>query len=139
VFVVPAILEPTASLWGQLSAWKTLIHRSSTILRPWSADGHTGMHWVGYIRLLAIYLSSMFSATFVNVAFYHEIIKALASEGVSLRRGFAFACQRIQTILAWSLFAGSIGVLIQLLSERFGCFGLLDSRGVSPRRSSFRS
>ena len=47
----------------------------------------------------------------------------MAGEEVSLRRGFALAWQRIQTILAWSLFAGSIGVLIQLLSERLGFIG----------------
>ena len=119
VFFVPAILGPTGSSWDL----HTFADRLSATLHPWSADGHTGIRWVGYIRLLSLYLGSMFFTTFVNVAFYHEIIKAMAGEEVSLRRGFALAWQRIQTILAWSLFAGSIGVLIQLLSERLGFVG----------------
>lgn len=71
----------------------------------------------------AIYLVSMFAATFCNVAFYNEILKALAGESVSVRAGFAFARRRIKSIFYWSLFAGAVGLVIRGLEERFGWVG----------------
>jgi hypothetical protein len=68
--------------------------------------------------LLVIYFASMFSATFCNVAFYHEIIAALSDRDVSFRRGFAVACSRWRSILAWSLLAGLVGWLIRTIEER---------------------
>jgi len=74
---------------------------------PWSSLG-----------LLAIYLVSMFFATFFNVAFYSEIIAALNGRGVSFRRGLGVARSRLPSILAWSLLAGVVGWLIRSIEQR---------------------
>ena len=69
------------------------------------------------------YFVSMFLATFCNVAFYHEIMQALNGNAVSIRRGFRFALARWRAVLLWSLFAGLVGWLIQMIQERLGFFG----------------
>jgi hypothetical protein len=68
--------------------------------------------------LLPVYFISMFLATFLNVAYYSEIIAALNGRGVSLRRGFGVARRRLPAILAWSLMAGLVGWLIRAVQER---------------------
>ena len=70
-----------------------------------------------------MYFVSMFLATFSNVAFYHEIMRALNGNTVSIRRGFQFAAARWQAVLLWSLFAGLVGYLIQAIQERLGFLG----------------
>ncbi len=72
----------------------------------------------GRIVLLAIYLVSMFLATFFNVAMYGEILAALDGRGVSFRRGFRLAWSRLPSIFMWSLLAGAVGWLIRLVEER---------------------
>jgi hypothetical protein len=127
---VPPVSGPVASAGEHLAEWDGILRRLVAALHPWSADSHSGIQWSAYVGVVVFYLGSMFFSTFINVAFYHEIMKAMAGEGVSLRRGVAFACRRIQPILAWSLFAGSIGVLLQAVSERFGSVGRLVFRLV---------
>jgi hypothetical protein len=65
----------------------------------------------------------MFCATFFNTAFYHEIFNALKGEPVSIRGGLRFSATRIKAILAWTLFAGLIGLIIQQLESRVGVIG----------------
>jgi len=88
-------------------------------VRTQSFGGLTGLYFI------VVYFISMFSATFFNVAFYHEIMEALQGRPVSIANGLKFACTRWQAILMWSLFAGVIGYLIRALEERFGLFGRL--------------
>ena len=83
---------------------------------------------VGYF--VAIYFVSMFTATFFNVAFYKEILNALAGEPVSILGGIQFACSKWKTILMWTLFAGLVGYLIKTLEQRFGLIGQLMMRLV---------
>jgi len=78
--------------------------------------------WLGALLALA-YFTSMFLATFSNVAFYHEIMQALNGGRVSLRRGYRFAASRWQAILLWSVFAGLVGYLIQQIEQRVGFLG----------------
>ena len=80
-------------------------------------DGSSSVGW-GWLFALPIYFLSMFLATFFNVAFYNEIIAALNGHGVSLRRGLAVACNRLPSILAWSVLAGVVGWLIRTLEQR---------------------
>jgi hypothetical protein len=81
-----------------------------------------GFPW-GSLCLLAIYLVSMFLATFFNVAFYSEIIAALNGRGVSFRRGLSMARSRLPSILAWSLLAGVVGWLIRAIEQRLPLAG----------------
>ncbi|HEY5233637.1 MAG TPA: DUF6159 family protein [Verrucomicrobiae bacterium] len=80
-------------------------------------------HWWVALLFAFAYFTSMFLATFCNVAFYHEIMQALGGDTVSIRRGFRFAAARWRTVLLWSLFAGLVGYLIQVVQERLGFFG----------------
>lgn len=70
-----------------------------------------------------VYLGAMFLATFCNVAFYHETLRAFAGEAVSLRRGWRFACGRIGAIVCWSLLAGTVGLIIRAIEDRLGWLG----------------
>lgn len=70
-----------------------------------------------------VYLGAMFLATFCNVAFYHETLRAFAGEAVSLGRGWQFAFSRIGAILWWSLLAGTVGLIIKSIEGRFGWLG----------------
>ena len=75
------------------------------------------------LYFILIYFVSMFSATFFNVAFYHEIMEALQGRPVSIGNGLRFASTRWKSILLWSLFAGLIGYIIRALEQKFGLFG----------------
>jgi hypothetical protein len=76
-----------------------------------------------YAYGVLIYLTSLVTAAFFNVAFYHEILRALAGEPVSLRRGLRFALSRLSAILRWSLLAGTVGALIKAIEDRLGWVG----------------
>ena len=69
------------------------------------------------------YFVSMFVATFLNVAFYREILNALSGQPVSVRAGIQFACTKWKIILMWTLFAGLVGTIIRWLEQRFGIVG----------------
>ncbi len=124
-FCAPVVLLPTGHPWGTGGHWLAVATRWGNLV---PGDGHT-QHWhpklVTDLYLVVIYLVSMISATFFNVAFYNEIIKALAGGRVSLRAGLGFARRRLRSILLWSLFAGAVGLLIRALEERFGWIGRL--------------
>jgi hypothetical protein len=68
--------------------------------------------WV-VCHVLAMHIS-----TFVNVAFYHEVFHVLEGEPASLRGGLQFARQRLPSIIRWSLFACSVGIVLRLLGSR---------------------
>src|SRR5262249_55174587 len=70
-----------------------------------------------------LYFVCMFIATFCNVAFYHEILAALAGQPVSIGRGLKFASSRIWSILMWTLFAGIVGLIIKAIEERMEIVG----------------
>jgi hypothetical protein len=126
-FLAPAALLPTGYSWGQWEHWRAAGHRlfelAPAVSTAYSRTHHVQFTTFGYIYLAVLYLTSMFCATFVNVAFYNEIIKALAGDEVSLRAGLRFACSRIRAILLWSLLAGIVGLIIKTLEERLGWVG----------------
>ena len=80
-------------------------------------------HLAMYVYGVALYLVSMFVATFMNVAFYNEIMRALAGEPVSIGHGLRFASSRVGAILMWSLLAGTVGLIIRAIEERLGWIG----------------
>ena len=113
----PAHWQAVAARWGHLQ--KTGPHT-----QQWQPNG------AAYLYLVAAYLATMVGATFFNVAFYHEILEALAGERVSLRTGLAFAARRIRPILLWSLLAGAVGLLICTLERRSGFVGRIILRSI---------
>lgn len=120
-FLSPALLYPSGHGLGEAAHWRALGR-----LAGFDFDGaHPQMHPSGllYAYAVVLYLVSMFTATFFNVAFYHQILEALAGRPVSVLAGLRFASQRLQPILMWSLFAGVVGLLIQAIEERLGWVG----------------
>lgn len=117
--------QPTGYSYTSGAHWKTV---ANLVYVP-GPDESGSRHAQGSVRPLAmvyfavVYFVSMFLATFCNVAFYNEILKALNGQAVSIRAGFQFACTRWKSILLWAAFAGVIGYIIKSLEERFGLFG----------------
>ncbi len=72
---------------------------------------------------VAFYLAIMFVMTFMNVAFYSEILHAFNGGRVSLTRGITFAASKLQAIAVWSLLSGIVGGLIRQLEESVGGVG----------------
>lgn len=96
------------------------------------ATGFKGEQWenlaerfnaVFYAYGVVIYLVSMFLTTFMNVAFYHEILRALAGHPVSVRHGLQFALTKLPAIAFWSLLAATVGLIIRMIEERLGWIG----------------
>jgi hypothetical protein len=72
---------------------------------------------------VAFYLATMFVMTFMNVAFYNEILQAFNGRSVSLTRGITFAASKLRAIVVWSLLSGIVGALIRQLEESVGGVG----------------
>ncbi len=113
--VVPPSGHPLTSLEHWQSLWS-----------GWRASaGHpaSSFRLMFYAYTYGFYAVSTIVSTFLNAAFYNEIIRAMAGEPVSLVGGLRFACGRIRAILAWSLFAVLVGAMIRLLADRLGWLG----------------
>jgi len=142
-FLLPVVLYPTGYSPFTAEHWSALGHKAelwinSATAQQSSKANHSeiiagaggtvpllaGHPWTTAVCAL-MYFISMFLATFSNVAFYHEIMRALNGDTVSIRRGYQFACERWRAVLLWSLFAGLVGYLIQTIQERFGLLGRL--------------
>jgi hypothetical protein len=121
-FLAPAVLYPSGHGLTESGHWLALAGRFGLDVQADNQSRfHPGALFYGYAA--AIYLVSMFLATFANVAFYHQIMQALSGQPVSIRAGIRFAGTRLQSILVWSLFAGLVGLIIKSLEERFGLIG----------------
>ena len=144
---VPVVLHPTGHHLNEKAHWVALKdYYFPAPVRPEPGDrprsdsenptvvGHVQTGFVShgtynrssvwwYPVFLALYLLSMFLATFFNVAFYSEIMAALDGRGVSFRRGLRTAQSRLPSILAWSLLAGLVGWLIRMIEERLPFVG----------------
>lgn len=119
-FISPIVLSNTGHALTDPSHWKALGEKILSAVRNKEAISGT----LGFTVFAGIYLFSMFSATFFNVAFYNEIIHALNGDEVSIARGFKTAISKIKLILLWSLFAGIVGIIIKKLEEKLGIFGI---------------
>ena len=128
-FLSPVLLWDSGHSITELSHWQTLgQHIHNTFGNKKVSGGMVieqmfGNYW--YAWFVLFYLISMFSTTFLNVAFYNEIINGLNGKRVSLLRGIKVALSKIKLIMIWSLFAGAIGLIIRNLEERLGFVGKL--------------
>ena len=128
-FLTPIALQSTGHSYREYAHWKAV---AQTVFVEDSAPVHQGgntnssdLHLkpLGMVYAGGIYFLSMLLATFFNVAFYHEILKALKGEAVSIRAGLSFACTKWKPILMWTLFAGLVGLIIRTLEERLSFIG----------------
>ena len=129
LFISPLVLSDTGYTIIESSHWKIIgAEAIESINDKGMISGTIGFAWFA-----GIYLFSMFSATFFNVAFYNEIIHALNGDKVSITRGLKAAMSKIKLILLWSLFAGIVGIIIKKLEEKLGIFGIWITRliGIS--------
>jgi hypothetical protein len=119
-FLIPIALWHTGFAYSDPAHWSAVGHRWIVA----DADGkHSNLTSAGYLLMAVIYLVSTFLATFFNVAFYSQILNALRGQPVSVAAGLEVAKQRLNAIIAWSLFTGLIGLIIRWLEERVGLFG----------------
>jgi hypothetical protein len=121
-FLSPAALYPTGHAITTGDHWQELL-RVLGVEALFEDEPRIDLTIVFYVYGIVIYLVSMFTATFFNVAYYSEIMKALSGQPVSVHAGLRFACRRLPAILTWSLFAGVVGLVIKSLEERFGLVG----------------
>lgn len=140
LFLVPVAFQPTGYSYGSAQHWEAVgnrIYGTSGVQATTPESGATITYSgnqqaqavrikplaVGYFAVM--YFVSMFCATFFNVAFYQQILKALAGQPVSIMEGIRFAFTKWKIILMWTLFAGIIGYIIKALEQRFGFIGQL--------------
>jgi len=119
-FLAPPLLRPTGHPYLSAQHWQAISHSLFTNDGPHGEAHFTpgAMVYLGFLYFLA-----MFIATFCNVAFYHEILAALAGQPVSIARGLKFALGKLWSILMWSAFAGLIGLVIRMIEERMALVG----------------
>lgn len=124
VFITPLAFWNTGHSITEAAHWKAL----GSAVSSWTeTDSGAEVHlkWTGYAIVAAIYLFSVFLATFFNVAFFNEIIHALNRQPVSIVGGLKFAASRLKAIIMWSLLTGVVGLIIKFLEERVGLVGRL--------------
>jgi hypothetical protein len=129
-FLAPPILRPTGQPYTSAEHWKTIGHSLATPTsnNPGGQSSQWSLTPAAAAYLVFLYFVSMLLATFFNVAFYHEILAALAGQAVSITRGLKFACTRWKAVLAWTAFAGLVGLLIKMIEQRFSLVGRIISR-----------
>lgn len=119
-FLAPVVLWPTGHGLAQEAHWQA-------VARQWTIRGPKGESLgftpAGYALAAVFYLLATFLATFVNVAFYSQILNALRGHSVSVSAGLRLAWSRLGAIVAWSLFTGLVGLIIRSLEERVGFVG----------------
>ena len=124
-FIAPPILRPTGYSYTSAEHWKAI---GNSLFQNTADPAAHGGNQLTLTRgamayVVFLYFLSMFIATFCNVAFYHEILGALAGEAVSISRGLKFAFSKTGAILMWTAFAGLVGLIIKVIEERMGIVG----------------
>lgn len=124
-FLAPVGLVLLAPHWIQGSPLHGLAERFGFLqFRPGGAFNFQ-IQASGSLLLAGMYLLNMFLATLSSVAFNSEILQALAGRSVSIRHGIEAASRRWKSVLMWSLLAGTVGLIIRALEERFSFLGRL--------------
>lgn len=127
-FLVPLLFHVTIAetwhgLWSPVETLQALpdaLHRSTEAIKAHKAGVKLSNHFLG---LAGFYLASLFATTFLNVAFYSQIIQAMNGGRASVRRGFAVAVDRLPAIAAWTLLSGTLGLIVRRILGRVGFVG----------------
>jgi hypothetical protein len=128
IFLLPVLFQPTGHPYATGEHWETVWGRLFSDRSSSPGQHEFEVRGVGILYFVALYVATMFSATFLNVAFYHEILQALQGGTVSISRGLRFACSRIGSIIMWTLLAASVGLLLKALEQRLEWAGRLVAR-----------
>jgi hypothetical protein len=73
-----------------------------------------------YGILFLFYLLSYFIILFFNVALIHNARLIFRGEAPSIKAGLRFSAERSHQIFAWSVLAATVGIVLNMLEERFG-------------------
>lgn len=128
-FLAPIALQPTGYSYGQIEHWETIgrgifaEQPDGNVSHPSQGERKFVLTHRGVVYFVIFYFISVFLATFFNVAFYNEILRAFSGQPVSIRGGIRVACTKLRAILLWSLLAGLVGLIIKKVEERFGFIG----------------
>ena len=128
LFLAPIGAQSTGHSWMSFSHWHSAFgdffgtSGSGRRVRGGGGNGNGG-GTLALIYFAVFYFMAMGAATFCNVAFYHEILKALKGEAVSVRAGMQFAVTKWRAILLWTLLVSAVGVVLRSLEKRASVFG----------------
>jgi hypothetical protein len=106
VIAVAAIMVPAAFLTGT--------HVNGTL------EQNNPMY--GVAAIVAIYVST-FVTIFFNVALAACAARSLRGEDTKVGEGLSAAMRRIGPIIGWTLVAGTVGLILRILEERFPIAG----------------
>ena len=98
-----------------------LVLRATQQISPGSPEARAVMLFLP-LGLLTPFVA-FFMAGLMSGAFYHEGVRALAGEAVSLRRGFMAALKRVRVLLFWHLFSVLATSLTRVVGGQFGIGG----------------
>lgn len=91
------------------------------------ANGSEEIPLVFYALLFAVYFLSTFVIVFFNAAMVFCALQAFNGQDPSLRQGLATAMGRLPQILAWTLLASTVGIILssiqEFLKEKLSIFG----------------
>src|SRR5579862_7278959 len=76
-----------------------------------------------YAVLAAFYLCSYFIVIFFNVGLVSCAYASLRGERMSFGDGLKAAAQKLPAILGWTFIAATVGMVLQMISERSGLIG----------------
>jgi hypothetical protein len=122
-FLAPVVLVLIAPHWIAGSPLHGLAHKIGFLRFQQGATFNFQVQPLGTALLAGMYLLNLFMATMSSVAFNSEILEALSGRPVSIQHGLQAALERWKPILFWSLLAGTVGLLIRALEERFAFLG----------------
>ena len=122
-FLAPLVLVLLAPHWVQNTPWQVLVERWGFVRFHNGTGGNAQFQLLATLLLAGLYLLNMFLATFCGVAFNSQIMEALAGGDVSIQQGLQAACVRWKSVLLWSLLAGTVGLFIRALEQRFSFLG----------------
>ena len=73
-----------------------------------------------YLLAFMFYLVNYFVIIFFNMALVHCARLHFTGEEVSLEKGLTFSMSKIGDIIAWSLFAATVGLIFKVIEQNLG-------------------
>jgi len=130
LFILPAAYY----VYDQFNSKSNELEISSTTTAPTTApviqntelaetDGEHEMTASEWVIWVSLYIFSVFVATYLNVAFYTEILNAIRGGTVDIANGFKTANRKIIQIFFWACLAGSVGLIIKMIEEKLDFLG----------------
>ena len=115
------------TLLGMIGAGGYMGHKAGLFANVMVEDGEIPLGF--YAILFAIYFLCSFVIVFFNAAMVFCSLQAFNGEEPSIGKGLSTAAGRLPQILAWSLLASTVGVLLsslqEFLKDKLSIFGSL--------------